>query len=103
MVSVDQLQRRLDRLTDTEPKQRPKYLGRFTHGKENAYRAGCRCRDCSVANSEKVLAGRARRALRLQMDPTLAPHGSANTYNNWGCRCIPCAIAFNKKRRSYDK
>ena len=100
MASVAQLQRRLDKLTGT-PDPKPKYLGRFTHGKETAYRYGCRCVPCRQANAEKVMAARLSRTLRLKLDPTLAPHGVANTYNNWGCRCIPCGVAFNAQRRQY--
>ncbi len=51
---------------------------------------GCRCVACQRSNGTKPLAPK---AARLAADPTLAPHGSLSTYNNWGCRCEPCREA----------
>lgn len=42
---------------------------------------------------------REERTARLKKDPTLAPHGTASTYGNWGCRCPACCAAQSVKNQ----
>jgi hypothetical protein len=51
----------------------------------------------TTAKSTKERARTYRRRDRLRADPSLAPHGSASTYNNWLCRCAPCRAAHAAK------
>lgn len=62
------------------------------HGSQYRYRAGCRCRTCRSANTERCAEQRERR----KADPSAADragHGKASTYKNYLCRCRPCAQA----------
>lgn len=72
-----------------------------THGKASTYRSvpgrNCRCEECRTANTERARAERASRTARLAADPGLIPHGTASTYNNWGCRCDPCSVAHAQR------
>lgn len=64
------------------------------HGTYNGYvNLACRCRDCRDANTAMLSQQKARRAVRLRADPSLAPHGRYTTYHNWSCRCAPCTAA----------
>lgn len=63
------------------------------HGTLGRYWAGCRCRRCRDAINDYTNQRRVDRAVRLQLDPTLAEHGTASTYNNWMCRCRECTDA----------
>ena len=45
----------------------------------------------------KLATPQQRRTADLIVDPTLAPHGSASTYSNWGCRCDDCRTAHAAK------
>ncbi len=59
----------------------------------------CRCPECVSAWTQRRADRRTFKANRLASDPTLAPHGVANTYTNWGCRCAPCTAANTDKSR----
>lgn len=75
-----------------------------THGLASTYRNGrykCRCAECCRANTERRRWEKQKRAERLATDPSLAPHGVAETYNNWGCRCAPCSAANAQKCREW--
>lgn len=60
------------------------------HGTRNRYAGGCRCDLCRDANRlyAKEMSDRRRGRLAEMFDQL--PHGSANTYRNWGCRCDAC-------------
>lgn len=63
-------------------------------------RRGRECITCRRALHEERRQSN-RRA--LEADPTLAPHGSLNTYNDWMCRCQPCRdamAAYQRERKS---
>ncbi|MET7949233.1 hypothetical protein [Micromonospora sp. NPDC005324] len=71
-----------------------------THGLPSTYsstRYGCRCRDCTTANTKRHRQARADRRDRLAADPSLAEHGHAATYTNWMCRCPPCTAAHSEQ------
>lgn len=58
------------------------------------------CDGCRLAYNQRTYSRRARRyAERVVRGGVLVaareglPHGSASTYNNWGCRCAPCTAA----------
>lgn len=59
----------------------------------------CRCRPCTAAHSERVMARRLRRGDKREMvDGRLVAvhaeeHGTYSTYINWMCRCEPCIEA----------
>lgn len=77
-----------------------------THGTAWIYRNmryACRCDDCRTANTERARAEKRSRVARLAADPTLAPHGKASTYNNWGCRCPLCVAANTERGRAYKQ
>jgi hypothetical protein len=76
-------------------------MERRGHGHITRYVAGCRCSECREANRVYRIADVARRTARLAADPTLAPHGKAVTYSNWGCRCAPCSTAHSARCRAY--
>jgi hypothetical protein len=62
---------------------------RSGHGTAAQYARGCRCRDCTSANSAQC-----RQAFARMKATGLAPddsrHGTVGAYCNWGCRCEPC-------------
>lgn len=64
-----------------------------THGTARRYQSGCRCVDCTAANSAKHEEDRSRtrRGLLAAGDPR---HGTLNGYDWWGCRCSACRGAF---------
>lgn len=71
-----------------------------THGLAGTYRRkeyACRCPDCTGANTRRARSEKTARARRLAADPTLAEHGRASTYTNWGCRCPDCTKANSEK------
>lgn len=71
----------------------------FPHGSDSGYTQRCRCDACRAAHAAVTVLRRAEKATRLDE----APHGTANTYTNWGCRCAPCTAAHSaaqKARRS---
>lgn len=72
----------------------------FRHG-EWAYRVRkCRCDACKEAHRAKLLREVHRRTARLLADPTVAEHGRASTYRNWGCRCDACRVADSTRRNA---
>lgn len=74
----------------------PKKIG---HGARQ-YRQGCKCETCRTANAVQYRKERLARQLRLAADPTLAPHGNKNTFNNWGCRCDECCDFMHRPRNT---
>jgi hypothetical protein len=52
-------------------------------------------------NRERQRIKTAARHKRLLIDPTIAQHGRASTYCNWGCRCAECteAMRIETKRK----
>lgn len=58
-----------------------------THGKASTYKTGCRCPECTQANTTEQREAIARRTGR-----TPPAHGNS-TYSNWGCRCEICKAA----------
>jgi len=81
------------------------------HGKHSTYRQyGCKCAPCVEANRVTIAAQRtARLTERILIDGRLvAPvppemHDRYTTYQNYGCRCIPCTTANSRKRRGDRK
>lgn len=67
------------------------------HGTRSKYSGGCRCDECRIANTVT------QRAIRdhLSAKPfDEIPHGTANAYSNYRCRCPECAevgAAINQK------
>lgn len=67
----------------------------------------CRCEGCREAHRLYVNERQQRRyALRVMVGGRLfaaaAPassHGKYSTYNNWGCRCLPCRLAKRENDR----
>lgn len=81
---------------------------RLPHGTETGYLShGCRCVDCTQANTRGVARRREARFERLRQDPSVAEHGTNSTYNNWGCRCELCTEAHRyaaaEKRRQLEE
>lgn len=71
-----------------------------THGTASTYRSRrykCRCEPCTAAHRKLVAQEKASRRERLAADPSLAPHGTVQTYTNWGCRCEACTEANSKR------
>lgn len=74
---------------------------KFRHGSSNAYAAGCRCRECAGAVTDRRhRREERRRALLVEVDgylvttaETLHGHGHYATYRDWLCRCVPCQRA----------
>lgn len=71
-----------------------------THGLASNYRNGCRCPACRTAHNQFTNDAIRRRKQRIAADPSLATHGHASTYNNWGCRCTPCTNAHKVRMSS---
>lgn len=67
------------------------------HGRKSAYNKGCRCDDCTEANT---LAARARR-LVVRLDANDFRHGTLNGYCNYSCRCAACTAVHNERMRQY--
>jgi len=73
------------------------------HG-ASAYRNGrCLCEICTEDHRARHARENASRVARLAADPSLAPHGSRQTYVNWGCRCAACSEAHSAYCASYYK
>lgn len=69
------------------------------HGTFRMYNnAGCRCAECTEANTEVYRV--ARRARVAQEIPDHVAH-NASTYSNWGCRCEVCTHAWSEKCKAY--
>lgn len=76
--------------------------GEYPHGHPGRYAQGCRCNDCTAANTERCRNQQQRRVA----DPTAADragHGNASTYQNYGCRCRPCTEANSAKSAAYKQ
>lgn len=80
------------------------------HPSRHAWNEGCRCDLCSawdrkrraraaraevraLALASASATARANRVALAATHPEVVPHGTANGYNNWGCRCDACRIA----------
>ena len=66
------------------------------------------CDGCRVAYNRRTRDRKWRRyAERVERDGVLVavreelPHGSASTYNNWGCRCAPCTAAKTAEQAAW--
>lgn len=66
------------------------------HGTTNRYTQGCRCEECRRAKTQHDHAGRRARAASGRI-----PHGTANGYQNWLCRCDACKAAHAESKRAY--
>lgn len=72
---------------------------RAKHGTRARYQKGCKCLECTAANSRYVSQEKKRRAAtRVEIHGRMvavlaAKHGTATTYRNWSCRCVPCTAA----------
>ena len=60
----------------------------------------CRCDECRDANRLVQRATVADLRARLADEFDNLPHGDVSTYDNWGCRCVPCAEAKSIKNAS---
>jgi hypothetical protein len=68
------------------------YPGPITHGGAAYRNYGCRCEECTAANSASQLSAQVRRNAATAANGGVAPtetHGTS-TYQNWGCRCDVC-------------
>lgn len=74
------------------------------HGRVSSYTNGCRCNECREALRLYTAEIRARRRARrvtvnghpfaaVDQNGNALQHGTASTYQNWGCRCFPCRLA----------
>lgn len=76
-----------------------------THGGAGTAYAnyGCRCEDCTLANTLKVSRRQAER--RSEKLPSEDMHGKNTTYTNWSCRCEPCSAAHSAmcKQNYYNR
>lgn len=76
-------------------------------GSGGAYVRGCRCADCTEANTARIKRRKYERfAERVEVDGRLvavnaAKHGIKSTYGNWGCRCQPCTEANARFSKAY--
>lgn len=74
------------------------------HGEVGIYITyGCRCRECTGANTLAVKVRRYRRYdERVIVNGELihpdAPHGLISAYTTWGCRCWRCCDASTAAR-----
>lgn len=69
------------------------------HGELSAYtNYGCRCRECTNANTEHY---RIRRGHGASKTPP--PHGTVTRYGFHKCRCEACRAACTEAKRAYRK
>lgn len=74
---------------DFDDKGRP-----IVHGGSGAgYSRGCRCEECTEANTLRYREQFQHRQRLLARNPDCVEHGRVSTYVNWGCRCDPCKEA----------
>lgn len=78
------------------------------HGKASTYKSGCRCEPCRVANARYRAAWKAKwrssgsaKARQFGLAVLGPSHGKANTYSDYGCRCVPCSEAMSAYMRAY--
>lgn len=50
-------------------------------------------RYCKTCNRKRALLAKERKHLLAASDPARVPHGTANGYFNYGCRCDECKVA----------
>lgn len=84
----------------TPKRGRGRPRGEYEHGDARKYAQGCHCTDCRAGNAERHREQQERRVA----DPKAADragHGSASTYQNYGCRCRPCTDANAVKSAAY--
>lgn len=67
------------------------------HGTVSKYHSGCRCEECTLANTNRQ---RAWREAVAGLPPDFVPHG-LNGYRNYGCRCATCRAAASESHRAY--
>lgn len=64
----------------------------------SSYNRGCRLRPCRDAHR----AAKDRARAKLQAKPfDQIPHGTANAYANYACRCDDCKLAGSIRNREY--
>lgn len=73
----------------------PDYERETPHGAYRYRHLGCRCEVCAAGNREKGRRARLSAAERQEQ----APHGTANGYSRWSCRCEECRSAWADYRR----
>lgn len=83
---------------ETQQKPRPDLPGE--HGRPVQYDRGCRCTDCTTANTIKQRRSRNRRTTN-KAAADRAGHGKASTYSNYRCRCQDCTKANADKSAHY--
>lgn len=66
-----------------------------THGLAATYRAGCRCRPCTIANTER----QAEWVKTAEVPPD--KHGTIYGYRVLRCRCDECRGANAEYQREY--
>lgn len=64
------------------------------------YGKGCRCSVCKAAKRKVSQAHRERVKQRAQQDPGEIPHGTADGYGRWHCRCNDCRDVYMRNRRA---
>jgi hypothetical protein len=75
----------------------------MNHG-ASAYSAGCRCDECTEANTVRMARARAKRSAQVAAGAAMISAHGASAYRNWGCRCETCKrsnshrIATSKQR-----
>ncbi|MGV9668678.1 hypothetical protein [Nocardia niigatensis] len=83
------------------------------HGRVSTYTTGgCRCNLCREAL--RVYTAQRRAARRAELGTVRGrpyatvdlygnpiTHGTASTYSNWGCRCLPCRVAHSHSTAHY--
>lgn len=70
------------------------------HGRPVQYNRGCRCPECTAANTRQQQKKRARRR-KDKTSADRAGHGKASTYANHDCRCQHCSKANAEKCAHY--
>lgn len=69
----------------------------------SAYNNGCRCPECTEANTANGRRHQLVRVAKLARQPQLATHGVGSTYRNWGCRCPECTAANSADVREWRR
>jgi len=81
----------------TTPTGRP---SKVRHGEYSAYmNYGCRCPECTQANTDYCAARRISRSASA----TRVPHGTAGGYRNYNCRCDLCRSANAEHASDYRR
>ena len=70
------------------------------HGTAPMYATGCRCEDCTQANTKRGHRARKARFQRVLVDgpPEGVRHGLSAALN-WGCKCEVCTTAVRKRNK----